>query len=242
MITEGDNTGLILKDLRWTKPGAPVVGPFTLSLREQRIGIVGRNGSGKSTFARLVSGLIEPASGCAKAFGVDMWRDRKGAISAVGVLFQNPDHQIIFPTVEEEIAFGLTQLGQSKKDARARALAALARFQKEHWAARSIHTLSGGQRHLVCLMAVLAMAPKLIILDEPYAGLDIPTRRAMAAYLGALDQQIIHITHEPDVLGGYDRVLWIDEGVVRMDGAPDVVLPAYLTAMEAADAGSDLTD
>ena len=242
MGRSADTKGIQLDGLTWTKPGAPVVGPFDLSLTEQRIGVVGRNGSGKSTFARLITGLIEATEGSATIWGTDMWSDRKGAIRAAGILFQNPDHQIIFPTVEEEIAFGLTQLGYSKTEARDGAHRVLKQFNKDHWAEKSIHTMSGGQRHLVCLMSVLAMAPKLIVLDEPYAGLDIPTRRAMAAYLQGLDQQILHITHEPDVLRGYDRILWIEGGQVCLDGAPDMVLPAYLNAMEAADAGSDLTD
>ncbi|WP_438988060.1 ATP-binding cassette domain-containing protein, partial [Marivivens donghaensis] len=94
-----------------------VLDAITLELTEARVGIVGQNGSGKSTLARAISGLIRPEQGRVLINGIDVLNDRKSALSAVGILFQNPDHQIIFPTVEEEISFGLRQLGHSKADA-----------------------------------------------------------------------------------------------------------------------------
>lgn len=224
--------------------GDKVVLPeLSLDLAERRIGVVGRNGSGKSTLARLIAGLIAPDAGRVLINDVDVLRDRRGAVETVGFLFQNPDHQIIFPTVEEELAFGLTQLGQSKAAARAKARAMLAHFGKADWAPRAVATLSQGQRHLVCLMAVLAMQPAVILLDEPFSGLDIPTTRALRRYLDQIEPALIQITHDPAALEGYDRVLWLDEGRVRADGAPDEVLPAFRAAMETeegGDAGTDL--
>ncbi len=234
--------GVVLDAATVARQGRRILGPLTLALTEPRIGVVGRNGSGKSTLARLMCGLIAPDSGTAQVYGTDIARDRKAAIRAVGLLFQNPDHQIIFPTVGEEVAFGLTQLGASKAAAREGAHAALARFGKRHWAERSVHTLSQGQRHLVCLMAVLAMAPRLIVLDEPFAGLDIPTTRALNRYLDGLEQQIILITHDPPMLGGVNRVIWLERGDVAGDGPPGHVLPAFHAGMETDDDCPDLAD
>lgn len=217
-----------------------VLDTVSLELSEARVAVVGRNGSGKSTLAKAISGLIRPEQGRILINGVDVLKDRKAVLSAVGILFQNPDHQIIFPTVEEEISFGLRQLGRSKSDAAEETSNLLANFGKSDWAKRPVSTLSQGQRHLVCLMSVLAMAPAVIILDEPFSGLDIPTTRALQKRLNQLDQTLIHITHDPSVIADYDRVIWIEAGKVIADGAPDTVLPDYLHVMEAEDADAHL--
>ncbi len=209
---------------------------LTFTASEKRIGVVGRNGSGKSTLARVLSGLIAPNEGKAVIAGVDVLNDRKDAIASVGILFQNPDHQIIFPTVIEELSFGLRQMGRDAKTANRMAEEMLAKFDRSQWAPRSVSILSQGQRHLVCLMAVLAMEPKVIILDEPFSGLDIPTVRALEKYLNQLDQTLIHITHEPSHIAGYDRVLWIERGELRGDGTPASLMPQYIAEMEADDA------
>lgn len=209
---------------------------LTFTASEKRIGVVGRNGSGKSTLARVLSGLIAPNEGKAVIAGVDVLNDRKDAIASVGILFQNPDHQIIFPTVIEELSFGLRQMGRDANTANRMAEEMLAKFDRSQWAPRSVSTLSQGQRHLVCLMAVLAMEPKVIILDEPFSGLDIPTVRALEKYLNQLDQTLIHITHEPRHIAHYDRVLWIERGELRGDGTPASLMPEYISAMEADDA------
>lgn len=237
-----DETGVHLQGCSVDKLGKTILSLPDLTLTESRIGVVGRNGSGKSTLARLICGLVDPDHGTVHVGGIDMIRDRKSAIGAAGILFQNPDHQIIFPTVEEELAFGLTQLGESRNEARKGAIQMLEKFGKSQWSDRSIQTLSQGQRHLVCLMAVLMMDPRLILLDEPFAGLDIPTTRAMSRYLDALDQQVLHITHDPAMLEVYDRVLWLEQGRLQADGPPAEVIPAFIAAMEGDDDRSDLSD
>lgn len=214
---------------------------LSLRLSERRIGIIGRNGSGKTTLARLIAGLIPPQSGTIRVCGADLHSDRGSAIRTVGILFQNPDHQIIFPTVEEELAFGLRQLGHAKSAARSGAREMLARFGREAWHDRPVDSLSQGQRHLVCLMAVLAMEPAVIVLDEPFSGLDIPTTRALRGHLEALPATLIHVTHDTEALMGYERVIWLDRGRVAGDGAAPEILGHYLAAMEnAPDADTDL--
>ncbi len=216
---------------------------LNLHLNERRIGILGRNGSGKTTLLRLIAGLIAPTSGRVWVGGVDP-SDRRAMLREIGILFQNPDHQIIFPTVEEELAFGLRQQGRSAAEAKAATRDILAAEGRAHWAKASVATLSHGQRHYLCLMAILAMAPATILLDEPFAGLDLPTTMRLARALEATPQRLITITHDPAMLAGYGRVIWLDAGRVRADGAPDDVIPAFRAEMEhlgAADADTDLT-
>ena len=124
--------------------GRAVLGPTSLSLRERRIGVVGVNGAGKSSFMRLMAGLVKPDTGRVLLDGEDVYADRKAALRGIGVIFQNPDHQILFPTVIEEMAFGLQQLGADKAAAREQARAVLRDHGREEWAARNCHTLSGG--------------------------------------------------------------------------------------------------
>lgn len=235
-------TRVELAQARVIRDGRAILDGLTLTLDAPRIGIVGRNGSGKSTIARLITGLIAPDSGTVRVDGHDLATDRKAALRLVGMLFQNPDHQIIFPTVEEELAFGLTQMGQSKSDARAGARQVLADFGRADWAARAVHTLSQGQRHLVCLMSVIAMAPRLIVLDEPFAGLDIPTTRALQRHLHARPESLIHISHDPAMLAGYDRVIWLEGGKLAADGPADAVLAEFRAEMERFGDDDDRTD
>ncbi len=223
--------------------GRLVLDRLTLHLIEARIGILGRNGSGKTTLLRLIAGLIAPDQGVVRVDGVDPFKDRKATLSALGILFQNPDHQILFPTVEEELAFGLVQLGVSQAEAAASVKGLLVSEGRAHWAKAPVSTLSQGQRHYLCLLAVLLMQPRTILLDEPLAGLDLPTQARLARRFAALPQRLVTITHDPAMLADADRVLWLEAGRIVADGPPDTVLPAFTAEMArigARDADADL--
>ena len=203
----------------------------SLDIQEQRVGVIGRNGSGKTSFARLLSGLLAPSSGRVRVNGNDLFKHRAAALKTVGILFQNPDHQIIFPTVLEELSFGLTQQGQRKAEAMQNATKILQQFDRLDWAESTIATLSQGQRHLVCLLSVLAMAPPLLVLDEPFAGLDLPTKTYLQNLLYGLDQSVLHITHDLQALAEYERVIWLEKGQVVGDGLPKHIIPNFENAM-----------
>ncbi len=202
-----------------------------LSSDARRIGVVGRNGSGKSSLARLVVGLERPDAGTIRVFGGDVAADRAFALQNVGMIFQNPDQQIIFPTVAEEIRFGMENLGWDKPRIERKTADILNEFGAGDWAAKPVYTLSHGQKHLVCLLSVLAMEPRLVVLDEPYVGLDIPTASAMRRLLDRLSQHIMLISHDPADFDGFDELIWLDEGMLKMHGRREVVLPAFTEAM-----------
>lgn len=231
MTTAGAQTdqGIVLRGASLVIRGKPILSDLTLTLTEPRIGIVGQNGSGKTTLLRLMAGLVAPTSGSVTVDGIDPARDRKGMLSRLGILFQNPDQQILFPTVAEELAFGLRQQGH--KDADARARAALAAEGRADWADLPVSTLSQGQRQWLCLQAILLMAPRTILLDEPFAALDLPTAARLTRHLAALPQRLITISHSPAAVATCDRILWLDSGRIRADGPPGAVLPAFTAEM-----------
>lgn len=205
----------------------PTFDALSLTLRERRIGLIGDNGSGKSTLLRLINGLLLPDRGRVVVNGLETAHHRSELPAEVGFVFQNPDHQLIFPTVGEEIAFGLGERGLDEKSARAHARQVLARNGCEAWEDRAVHELSEGQKQLVCLLAVIAPEPPVVLLDEPFASLDLPTRLALSARLAALPQQVMMACHDFDLLAGFDRVIWLGDGGVRADGPPQDVLPSY---------------
>jgi biotin transport system ATP-binding protein len=233
---------IVLTGACFAAGGKPILHDITLTLTEDRIGIVGRNGSGKSTLLRLIAGLVAPTSGQVRLGALDPAKDRKPLLSRLGILFQNPDHQILFPTVAEELAFGLRQLRHPDPAARVKTL--LAAEGRSHWADAPTHTLSQGQRHYLCLLAVLLMEPQTILLDEPFAGLDLPTTTRLTRKLAALPQRLITISHDPAAVAAAERVIWLEAGRVVGDGPAAEVLAAFTTDMAmrgAHDVDTDLT-
>ena len=204
-----------------------VIDRLSCSWKEQRIGIIGYNGSGKSSLVRLINGLLQPDSGKITVHGHCPSVGPQKMSAEVGFIFQNPDHQILFPTVEEELSFGLINQGYSKQQAKKKALKILADHQRSDWAPRAIHSLSDGQKQLVCILAVLIMEPKVLILDEPFSALDLITRHQLLNLLDTLPQQVVMISHELETLEKFDRILWLEGGKIFQDGTPAEVLPEY---------------
>ncbi|MDQ0506396.1 energy-coupling factor ABC transporter ATP-binding protein [Xanthobacter agilis] len=219
--------GARLDAVEVTRGTRVVFSGLNLTLGERRIGLVGDNGSGKSTLLRLLNGLILPDAGTVEVVGLDTRRHRRVLPAHVGFVFQNVDHQIIFPTVREEMAFGPLEQGQSKVAARATAERLLAEHGCAGWGERAVDELSEGQKQLVCILAALAAGPRVLLLDEPFSALDLPTRLALSERLAGLDQQVLMASHDLGLLAGFDRVVWLHAGAVAADGAPGEVLPLY---------------
>jgi biotin transport system ATP-binding protein len=204
-----------------------VLSDVTLRLAEHRIGIVGANGSGKSTLARMINGLVTPSAGSVAVDGLDVARRGREVRRRVGFVFTNPDNQIVMPTVREDVAFTLRGRGLSQADIDARTEAALDRFGLAGHAEHPSHRLSGGQKQLLALAAVLVAEPALGVADEPTTLLDARNGRRIGALLTGLPQQVIVVTHQLELLAGFDRVIVIDEGRVVADASPEPALAAY---------------
>lgn len=220
-----------LHDVSLCRGERAVLHSLSLSLPETRIGLIGRNGSGKSSLVRLLNGLCLADSGIVDVFGLDPSQHAALLPAQVGFIFQNPDHQIIFPTVAEELAFGLTQQGEDNETAHERARALLQEQGMLDLADRPVHDLSGGQKQLVCILAILIMQPRLLILDEPFANLDLPTRTHLLEWLMRRHERLIMVTHDLDCLRDFDRVIWLEAGRVAADGRPAEVIAQYREAM-----------
>lgn len=205
-----------------------VLSDLNLSLGQRRIGIVGSNGSGKSTLARLMNGLVLPEEGRVLVDGLDTRADPRAVRRKVGFVFQDPDLQIVYPTVEEDIAFGLKNQKLPKTEIARRVDEALARFDlasHRHWPA---HLLSGGQKQLLALASVLVMRPEVVVFDEPTTLLDLRNRRQIARIIADLAETAIVVSHDLDLLAGFERVVVLDEGRVVADDAPCAALRAYV--------------
>jgi biotin transport system ATP-binding protein len=224
---------LILEDVTARRGGRAVLSSFSLRLHERLVGLVGANGSGKSTLLRLAHGLMLPDAGTVRTLGLDTRTDQRTIPSRVGFLFQSPDRQIIFPTVGEEVAFSFEVDQMPRKEALRAAQACLARFGRPHWADRPIGDLSEGERQLACLIAVMAREPGLLLLDEPFASLDLATRHAFSRRLDGLGIPLVMASHDLDFLAGFDRVVWLEDGRIAADGGPAEILPAFRESMKA---------
>jgi biotin transport system ATP-binding protein len=203
-----------------------------LALSERRIGIVGANGSGKSTLARLLNGLVVPTAGRVLVDGLDTARKGAAVRRRVGFVFTDPDAQIVMPTVAEDVAFSLRRSGLDRAARDRRVLEVLARFGLADHADHPAHLLSGGQKQLLALAAVLVTEPAVLVCDEPTTLLDARNARRVGALLEGLPQQVVLVTHHLEQLGGFDRVLVVDEGRVVADGPPPSALAVYERLLE----------
>jgi biotin transport system ATP-binding protein len=202
-----------------------------LRLTERRIGIVGANGSGKSTFARLLNGLVVPTSGSVLVDGLDTREHLREVRRRVGFVFQDPDAQIVYPTVAEDVAYGLENQGVPVAERTERVAEVLERYDLAGHADHPAHLLSGGQKQLLAIAGVLVMRPARIVFDEPTTLLDLVNTRRVAHAIDELEQKVVVVTHDLDLLDGFDRVLVVDDGRVVEDGPPESSIAAYRALM-----------
>jgi biotin transport system ATP-binding protein len=200
-------------------------------LTEPRVGIVGANGSGKSTFVRMVNGLVIPTRGSVTVDGLDPRHDGREVRRRVGFCFTDPDAQIVMPTVAEDVAFGLRRRGLSKAEARARVDAALVAYGLADHADHPAHLLSGGQKQMLALASVLVTEPAVLVMDEPTTLLDLRNAQLVSGVVAGLSQQVLLVTHHLDLLAGFDRVLVFDEGRLVCDDVPATAVAHYRKLM-----------
>ncbi|MFI7496120.1 energy-coupling factor ABC transporter ATP-binding protein [Kocuria sp. M4R2S49] len=219
--------GIRLSGVTVTREEQDVLKDVDLSLDEHRIAVIGLNGSGKSTLVRLLNGLLLPTRGTVQVGGMSTAQDAKLIRRQVGFVFQNPENQIVMPLVAEDLAFGAKNLGLRGADLTVRVDGVLDRLGIAHLAERESHALSGGEKQMVALASVLVMEPTTIVFDEPTTMLDRRNRRRLQATIDDLDQQAIVVTHDLDLIGGYQRVLVVHEGRIAFDGAPAEAVEIY---------------
>ncbi|WP_404975428.1 energy-coupling factor ABC transporter ATP-binding protein [Weissella paramesenteroides] len=222
-----------LSHVTYAYPNSDVPALRDLSLtinKGEWVAIIGHNGSGKSTFAKLLNYLLAPTEGEIKVNDVvateeNMWTIR----DMVGMVFQNPDNQFVGATVADDVAFGMENRGVPRDEMIKRVDAALAEVQMAPFADREPARLSGGQKQRVAIASVLALQPKILILDEATAMLDPTGRREMIALVHELkarmgdDLTVISITHDIDEAASADRVMVINDGELMETGVPEEI-------------------
>jgi cobalt/nickel transport system ATP-binding protein len=217
-----NNLLINLEKVSFNYPGGPPVLnqlDFKLS-RGNRIGLIAPNGSGKTTLLHLMMGLLKPSAGRIEIFG-KLTRDEKDFTAVrrkIGLLFQDADDQLFSPTVLEDVAFGPLNLGKPKKEAIDVARRTLNFLGLDGFEERITFKLSGGEKRLVSLATVLAMAPEILLLDEPVNGLDRKTKAKLTEVLDGLDLSYILISHDFDFLAEtVDAIYTMQDGKILLD-------------------------
>ena len=208
-----------------------VLAGVTVRLTERRVGVVGANGSGKSTFARLLNGLVLPMEGTVTVDGLDTRTATRAVRRRVGFVFQDPDAQIVHPTVAEDVAFGLENMGVPAAERAERVAEVLHRYGLAGHADHPAHLLSGGQKQLLAIAGVLVMRPARIVLDEPTTLLDLLNARRVARLIAELEQSVVVVTHDLPLIEDFDRVLVFDAGRLVADDPPPAAIAAYRSLM-----------
>ena len=213
-------------------PGVAVFEDMNLNVEEGTfVAILGSNGCGKSTLAKHFNSILLPSGGKVWVCGMDTAdEDRLMQVRRnVGMVFQNPDNQIVANVVEEDVAFGPENLGIASPEIRRRVDQALKQVGMSHFALHAPHLLSGGQKQRIAIAGVIAMQPKCIVLDEPTAMLDPRGRAEVVDTVSRLNKEkgitVVLITHHMDEAAKADRVVVLHKGKVAADGTPREVFP-----------------
>jgi energy-coupling factor transport system ATP-binding protein len=187
------------------------------------VGVVGPNGGGKSTLLRLINGLLRADSGDVRVGGLDPATEPYLVRRKVGMLFQNPENGLVAPFVEDDVAFGLENLGVEREEMRERVREAIRAVGLDGYERREPHTLSGGEKQRVALAGLLALDPEVLLLDEPTSMLDAAGQREILERLEELRgaRTVVHVTHHLDELLDADRVLVLNAGKLVADVSPE---------------------
>ena len=232
MVNPGEGTrpggsfAVSCERVTFSYPGSarPALSEVSLDLRQgEYVGVVGPNGGGKSTLVRLMNGLLKPDSGRVLVSGHDPATQPFEVRKHLGVLFQNPENGLVAPFVEDDVAFGLENLGVPREEMRDRVARAVRAVGLEGYERREPHTLSGGEKQRVALAGLLAVEPEILVLDEPTSMLDAAGRREVLEHLQDLrsEKTVLHVTHHLEELLDADRILVLNGGELVADEPPE---------------------
>jgi energy-coupling factor transport system ATP-binding protein len=222
----GGSFAVSCERVSFSYPGSaqPALSEVSLDLRQgEYVGVVGPNGGGKSTLVRLLNGLLRPDSGRVLVSGRDPATEPFEVRKHLGVLFQNPENGLVAPFVEDDVAFGLENLGVPREEMRDRVARAVRAVDLEGYERREPHTLSGGEKQRVALAGLLAVEPEILVLDEPTSMLDAAGRREVLEHLDDLrsEKTVLHVTHHLEELLDADRILVLNGGELVADEPPE---------------------
>lgn len=207
------------------REGRAILRGVSVELTAARIAVIGANGSGKSTFARLLNGLVLPDAGRVTVHDLDSRRDTKALRRRVGFVFTDPQSQILMPTPVEDLALSLR--GSPRTEIASRVAGALAEHGLTDRADVPASDLSGGQKQLLALASVLITEPRLIVADEPTTLLDLRNSRRVSDLLLALPSQVVIVTHDLALAARCDHAVLFDAGSLLAAGTPDDVIAEY---------------
>ena len=208
--------------------GRRVLHDISAEVTAATIAVIGANGSGKSTFARVLNGLIAPHSGSVSVHGLDTVRERAAVRRLVGFVFTNPDAQILMPTPAEDLA--LSVRGLPREEVAERVRQTLRAHGLEAHAEVPASSLSGGQKQMLALASVLIAAPRIIVADEPTTLLDLRNARRIGDLLLSQQAQLVVVTHDLDLAARCDTALLFEDGRIVASGPPPAVIAAYRQA------------
>jgi len=224
-VAAAPELALAVSGLQFSYPDTPdVLRGMSVAVRPgEKVGLIGPNGSGKTTFFLQVCGVLKPSSGQVLIFGKPVIN---GSFRPeVGLVFQNPDDQLFCPSVHDDVAFGPRNMGLSKEEVGCRVSDALRTVGHLDLADRPSHHLSEGEKRMVSIAGVLAMQPRLILCDEPSANLDIRSRRKLITLLEASAETLLVASHDLElILEVCSRVLLMDNGRIVADGPPATIM------------------
>jgi cobalt/nickel transport system ATP-binding protein len=225
-----------IEHLSYSYPdGHPALRDVSLTITPcEKVALVGPNGAGKSTLMLHLNGILQPSSGMVRVCEMDARNGNLGKVrAAVGLVFQDPDDQLFSPTVFDDVAFGPLYQGLPETEVRARVDQALAAVHMRDYVRRVSHHLSTGEKKRIAIATVLSMAPEILVLDEPTAGLDPRARRGFINLLRELPQTMLVSTHDMRLVAElFLRTVVMDNGQIVADGLTHAILndPALLEA------------
>lgn len=202
--------------------GRPALVSVSLKSSSKSIAVLGSNGSGKSTFARLLNGLAKPGSGQVSVLG------QAPSTKNTGLVFSNPDLQVVMPTVFEDVAFSLSNHKLDKAQKKLMVLAALKTVGLEDLADANCQSLSSGQKQLLAMASTIVREPEILVLDEPTTLLDLANSKLIETLIHKLPTRLmVLVTHDLELAAGCEETLWFENGTLKDQGKPSEIIAAY---------------